>query len=87
MNIIKTFLPSIFIAWLLIALTFQGGYQFSSFSAGLSKYIMAIGSAWFVDRFLVPGVNTHQLLKDNPTAYSIFLFANIICAGICFGVS
>jgi hypothetical protein len=48
---------------------------------------MAIGSAWFVDRFLVPGVKTHEILKENPTAYSIFLFANIVCAGICFGAS
>ena len=85
MNIIKTFLPLSLIVFVLIILTFSN--EFSSFGAGIGKYSMAIASAWFVDRFLVPGIDTHEKLKENPIAYGLFLFANIICAGLCFANS
>lgn len=85
MNIIKTFLPLSLIVFVLIVLTFSN--EFSSFGAGIAKYSMAIASAWFVDRFLVPGIDTHEKLKENPIAYGLFLFANIICAGLCFSAS
>jgi hypothetical protein len=87
MNIIKTFFPMFLIAFLLVAVTFPGDGQFSTFASGFSKYCMAVASAWFVDKFLVPGINTHEILKDNPIAYSIFLFANILCAGLCIANS
>jgi hypothetical protein len=87
MNIIKTFLPTIIIAWFLVIITFQGNYQYSSFAVGLSKYIFAVGSAWFVDRFLIPEIKTNEILRENPIAYSIFLFANFICATMCFANS
>lgn len=87
MNIIRTFFPMFFVAFLLVALTFSGDSQFSTFASGFTKYCIAVSSAWFVDRFLVPDVNTHEILKENPIAYSIFLFANIMCAGICIAYS
>jgi hypothetical protein len=85
MNIIRTFFPLALVIFLLIVLTFHN--EFSSFGAGLSKYTMAVASAWFVDRFLIPEVKTSEILSQNPIAYAIFLFANIICAGLCFGNS
>jgi hypothetical protein len=85
MNIIRTFLPLSLVVFVLIALTFSN--EFSSFGAGIAKYSMAVASAWFVDRFLVPEIRTHEILKENPIAYAIFLFANIICAGLCFANS
>jgi hypothetical protein len=85
MNIIKTFLPLSLIVFVLIVLTFSN--EFSSFGAGIAKYSMAVASAWFVDRFLVPEINTHETLKQDPIAYGLFLFANIICAGLCFSAS
>jgi hypothetical protein len=85
MNIIKTFFPLALVVFLLIVLTFHN--EFSSFGAGLTKYTMSVASAWFVDRFLIPKVNTSEILSQNPIAYAIFLFANIICAGLCFSNS
>ena len=73
------------VVFLLIVLTFTN--EFSSFGAGIAKYSMAVASAWFVDRFLIPEVNTHEKLQEDPIAYGLFLFANIICAGLCFANS
>ena len=86
LDTLKTFTPLLVLSVIAIGATFGDG-NFSTFAVGLSKYALAVGAAWFVDSFLVKEVNTREILAENPVAYSIWLFANILTAALCFSNS
>ena len=84
----KTFVPLFSLSILaLIATLGIGDGGFSTFAVGLTKYALAVGAAWFVDSFLIKEVNTREIISNNPTAYALYLAANILTAALCFSQS
>lgn len=85
---IKTFVPLLVLSIIALGATLGvGDGSFSTFAVGLSKYSLAVGTAWFVDSFLVKEVKTREIISQDPIAYSLFLVANIITAALCFSQS
>jgi hypothetical protein len=88
MQTLKTFVPLFVLSFIALGVTLgYGDGSFSTFAVGLTKYALAVGSAWFVDSFLIKEVNTRATIKENPIAYALFLAANIITAALCFSQS
>ena len=83
---LKTFIPLLVLSVIAIGATFGDG-NFSTFAVGLSKYALAVGAGWFVDSYLIKEVKTREILAENPIAYAIWLFANIVTAALCFSNS
>jgi hypothetical protein len=88
MDALKTFVPLVALSVIALGATLGvGDGSFSTFAVGLSKYALAVGAAWFVDSYLIKEVNTREIISQNPTAYALYLSANIITAALCFSQS
>jgi hypothetical protein len=88
MDAIKTFVPLVALSVIALGATLGvGDGGFSTFAVGLTKYALAVGAAWFVDTYLIKEVNTREIISSNPTAYALYLAANILTAALCFSQS
>lgn len=87
-NTLIAFIPLVVLSVIALGATLGvGDGSFSTFAVGLSKYSLAVGSAWFVDSYLIKEVNTREIISQNPIAYALFLAANIFTAALCFSQS
>lgn len=71
----------------LIFLSYHYFIEFSSFSIGMMKFVIATTIFWIYDRFGIREISTMDLFKKDARAYATFLLGIAIIAAACIASS
>lgn len=78
---------SLIASFALMVFSFEYAIEFSSFTVGLFKYLMAISIFYVIDKFYLKNIDTIELVGKEPVAYAIFVLANAVMLSMCIATS
>lgn len=67
--------------------TFLYAIEFSSFAVGVLKYGITIWAFHLFDKYYLTEIDTVDMIKGDPIAYSIFILANAVMVSVCIATS